>query len=89
VPTYEEAGIKGLVLEQWIGVFVPAGTPNQIVARLNAEIVKALSDPKIRERFAEAALEPVGSTPEEFSKLVRTNYESYGRLVRELKIKID
>src|SRR3979490_746584 len=71
VPTYEEAGIKGLVLEQWIGVFAPAGTPKKIVARLNAEIVKALSDPKIRERFAEAALEPVGSTPEEFSKRVR------------------
>jgi len=89
VPTYEEAGIKGLVLEQWIGVFAPAGTPKKIVARLNAEIVKALSDPKIRERFAEAALEPVGSTPEEFSKRVLADYESYGRLVRELKIKIE
>jgi tripartite-type tricarboxylate transporter receptor subunit TctC len=89
VPTYEEAGIKGLVLEQWIGVFAPAGTPAQIVARLNAEIVKALSDSDVRERFAQAAAEPVGGTPEEFSRVVRANYESFGRLVRELKIKID
>ena len=89
VPTYEEAGFKGLILEQWFGVFLPAGTPVEIVVRLNREIVKALADPKVRERYAQSGLDPVGNTPEQFAAVVRSDYEKYGRLVRELKIKID
>jgi tripartite-type tricarboxylate transporter receptor subunit TctC len=89
VPTYEEAGIKGLVLDQWLGAFVPAGTPPEIVARLNAEVGKALAEAPIRERYAQAALEPVGGTPGEFAQLVRDDYAKYGRLIRELGIKVD
>jgi tripartite-type tricarboxylate transporter receptor subunit TctC len=62
VPTYQEAGIKGLVLEQWLGVFVPAGTPPAIVARLNADINKALSEVAIRESFLQSAQEPGART---------------------------
>jgi tripartite-type tricarboxylate transporter receptor subunit TctC len=89
VPTFEEAGFKGLVIEQWHGVFVPAKTPKEIVARLSAEIVKTLGDPKVRERYAQNGLEPVGNTPDQFAAVVRGDYEKYGRLVRELKIQID
>jgi tripartite-type tricarboxylate transporter receptor subunit TctC len=89
VPTYEEAGIKGLVLEQWFGVFVAAGTPKEIVARLNAEIVQALADPAIRARYAQSGLEPVGGTPEEFAAVFRADYQKYRRLVTELKIRAD
>jgi tripartite-type tricarboxylate transporter receptor subunit TctC len=89
VPTYEEAGIKGLILEQWFGVFVPAGTSNEIIGRLNAGTAQALADPKIRERYAQSGLEPVGGTPERFAAVVRADYSKYGRLVRELNIKID
>jgi len=89
VPTYEEAGIKGLVVEQWFGVFVPAGTSQEIVVRLNAEIVQALADPTIRARYAQSGLEPVGGTPEQFAAVVRADYHKYRRLVRELKIKAD
>ena len=89
VPTYEEAGIKGLVLDQWLGAFAPAGTPPEIVARLNAEVGKALAEAAIRERYAQAALEPVGGTPGEFAQLVRDDYAKYGRLIRELGIKVD
>jgi tripartite-type tricarboxylate transporter receptor subunit TctC len=89
VPTLEEAGFKGLVIEQWQGVFVPAKTPKEIVMRLNAEIVKTLADPKVRELYAQNGLEPVGNTPEQFAAIVRGDYEKYGRLVRELKIRID
>ena len=89
VPTLEEAGFKGLVIEQWQGVFVPARTPKEIVARLSAEIVKTLADPKVRERYAQNGLEPVGNTPEQFAAVVRGDYEKYGRLARELKIQID
>jgi tripartite-type tricarboxylate transporter receptor subunit TctC len=89
VPTLQEAGFKGVVIEQWQGVFLPAKTPKEIVSRLNTEIVKALTDPKLRERYEQNGLEPVGNTQEQFAAVVRGDYEKYGRLVRELKIKID
>lgn len=89
VPTYEEAGIKGLVLDQWLGVFVPAGTPREAVVRLNAEIGKALADPALAQRYAQAALEPVGGSADELAKLVREDYDKYARLVRDLRIKVD
>jgi tripartite-type tricarboxylate transporter receptor subunit TctC len=87
VPTFQEAGMKGLVVDQWIGVFVPAGTPPAIAARLNTEIGKALRDDKVRTSFVDQAQDPVGGTPEHFAKLVREDYDKYERLVRELNIK--
>jgi tripartite-type tricarboxylate transporter receptor subunit TctC len=89
IPTYEEAGLKGLVLDQWLGLFVPAGTPPEAVRRLNAEVDKALALPAMRERFAQAALEGVGGSPEQFAKLYREDAEKYRRLVKELDIKIN
>ena len=89
VPTYEQAGYKGLVIEQWLGVFAPAGTPAEFVARLNAEIAKALDDPGIRERYAQSALEPVGGTPDNLARLLRADYDKYARLIRDLKIKLE
>src|SRR5262249_29771727 len=71
VPTYQEAGIKGLVLDQWLGVFVPAGTPSNIVARLNTGINEALAEAAIRDSFLQAAQEPVGGTAERFAAVVR------------------
>jgi tripartite-type tricarboxylate transporter receptor subunit TctC len=89
VPTYQEMGFTALSIEQWQGVFLPAGTPKEIVARLHSEIVKALAEPKVRERFAQNALETVGDTPAQFAAVVRRDYEKYGPLLRELKISID
>ncbi|MEP7069076.1 MAG: tripartite tricarboxylate transporter substrate binding protein [Usitatibacter sp.] len=89
IPTLVELGFSQVVIEQWQGVFLPAKTPKEIVARLNAEIVKALADPKVREFFSQNGLEPVGSSPAEFAEAVRIDYEKYGKLVRELRVKID
>ena len=86
VPTYQEGGITGLVLDQWIGVFVPTGTPPLIVGRLNAEINKALGEAVIREGLLQQAQEPVGGTTEEAARLFRDDYAKYGRLVKELNI---
>jgi tripartite-type tricarboxylate transporter receptor subunit TctC len=88
VPTYEEAGHAGLVLEQWLGLFLAAGAPAEAVTRLNAEIGRALGEPSIRERFAQVGLEPVGGTPEQFAKLFRDDHEKYARLIKELDIKL-
>jgi tripartite-type tricarboxylate transporter receptor subunit TctC len=87
VPTYPEAGIKGLVLDQRLGVFFPAGTPPAIVARLNAEMNKALAEAAIRESFQQSAQEPVGGSAEQFLRLVREDFDKYARLTKELNIK--
>ena len=89
VPTYQEAGIKGLVIDQWLGAFVPAGTPAPIAARLNAEIGKALAEPAIRENFEKSAQEPIGGSADAFAKLVRDDFAKYERLVKELNIKVN
>jgi tripartite-type tricarboxylate transporter receptor subunit TctC len=87
VPTYQEAGIKRLVLDQWVGVFVLAGTPPAIVARLNTDINKALSEGAIREGFLQSAQEPVGGRADAFSQRVHRDFETYARLLKELNIK--
>jgi tripartite-type tricarboxylate transporter receptor subunit TctC len=89
VPTYEEAGFKGLVIDQGLGAFVPAGTDGAIVKRLAAELDKALADPVLRERLAKAALETVGGSTEAFAALVQENFEMYRKLVADLKIRVN
>jgi len=89
IPTFQEAGIKGLVMDQWLGVFTPAGTAPAIVDRLNTEINHALTDAAVRESFLQSAQEPLGGTAVEFARFVRDEYDKYGRLVQQLNIKIN
>jgi tripartite-type tricarboxylate transporter receptor subunit TctC len=89
VPTFEEAGIKGLVLDQWLGVFAPAKTPSSIVERLNGEINKAIADPTVRKSFLDSGQEPVGGTAAQFAQFVGEDYSLFGRLVKELNIKAE
>jgi len=87
VPTFEEAGMTGLVLDQWLGAFAPSGTPPAIVVLLNHEIGKALADPAIRKNLLDSAQEPTGGTVEQFAQLVRDDYAKYARLVKDLNVK--
>jgi len=89
VPTFEQAGIKGLVSDQWLGVFVPQGTPPAIVARLNAEIGKALADPAIRRNLEDSAQEPIGGSADAFARLVRDDFAKFEKLVKELDIRVN
>jgi tripartite-type tricarboxylate transporter receptor subunit TctC len=89
VPTFEEAGIKGLVLEQWLGVFAPAGTTPAIINLLNSEIDKALADPAVRKSLADSAQEPVGGSVEQFRRFVAAASAKFGTLVKELNIKAE
>jgi len=88
VPTFEEAGLKGMVLETWYGAFAPAGTPGAIIARLNAEIDKAVADPVAREKMLQSASEPIGGAPERLAQQFQDDFAKYGRLVKELNIKL-
>ena len=89
VPTFVQAGVPGLISEQWLGVLVPAGTPPTIIARLNAEIGKAVAEPAIRKNLHDSAQEPVGGSSEAFAKLVRDDFVKFEKLVKELNIKIN
>jgi tripartite-type tricarboxylate transporter receptor subunit TctC len=88
VPTFKESGMPDLVVEQWLGVFVPAGTPPAIVARLNSEIGKSLADPAIKNNLEKSAQEPIGGTADAFGQLVKNDHAKYGRLVKGLNLKV-
>jgi tripartite-type tricarboxylate transporter receptor subunit TctC len=81
--------MNGLVLDHWVGMFVPAGTPPGVAARLNAEINKALAESAVRDGFLQSGQEPVGGSAEAFSRLVHGDFDTYARLVKELNVKAD
>src|SRR5262249_49606196 len=87
VPTAAEAGLADFEVTTWYGVLAPAGTPPPIVARLNAEIVKAMHAPEMSQRLAAMATEPVTSTPEAFTTLIRQEIVKWGKVVREAGLK--
>jgi tripartite-type tricarboxylate transporter receptor subunit TctC len=87
IPTLEEAGFKGLVLEMWFGAFMPKGTPAAIIRRLNAEMAKALVDPAMIESLARGSMEAVGGAPEVLGTQAQEDSMKYARLVRELNIR--
>ena len=86
VPTTEEAGLPGLVVLNFFGLMAPAGTPRTLTSQLHQEIAKALTTPTLRERFLSQGADPVGSSPEEFTKLFREEVERWGSLVRKIGI---
>jgi tripartite-type tricarboxylate transporter receptor subunit TctC len=90
LPTVNEAGVKGFDLSTWFGVFVPAGTPPAIVAKLNDAIVTALNSKELRERLAAMGTEPpVNNTPAAFAAFVRAENAKYAKVVKESGAKVD
>jgi tripartite-type tricarboxylate transporter receptor subunit TctC len=87
IPTIAEAGLPGYDSTQWYGVLAPAGTPHEIVARLHAEIVRALRLPDVRERLAADGAEAVGSTPEEFAAFIQSEIEKWTAVARSAGIR--
>jgi tripartite-type tricarboxylate transporter receptor subunit TctC len=74
VPTLDEAGVKGYKFIGWYGFWFPAGTPREYVNRIQSEVAKAVKDPAVRQRFDEQGLEGVGSTTEEFAKVIEEEF---------------
>ena len=89
VPTIAEQGLPGYVMGTWYGVFTTAGVPREALERLGAEVRKATADPKVRETVLAQGADPVSSTPEQFQRFFRHEYERWGRLVRDAGIKAD
>jgi tripartite-type tricarboxylate transporter receptor subunit TctC len=89
VPTMDESGFAGWETGPWFGVMVRAGTPDPIVRRLNAELVKALDAPDVRAALAAQGANPVGGSPEAFAAFIRAESARWGKLVRDIGIKAD
>jgi tripartite-type tricarboxylate transporter receptor subunit TctC len=89
IPTVSEAGLPGFEYVTWYGLFAPAGTPREIVSRLNAQTVKILSDPELAKRFAGQGAEPQGTSSEELAQYRRAEYARWRKLIAEMKLKVD
>ena len=89
VPTLAESGLPGFEVGSWQGVFAPAGTPPEIVKRLNTEIVKILKLPDVSERLVGLGAEPVGNTSEEFTALVKAEVVKWADVVKKSGAKVD
>lgn len=89
VPTVAESGLPGYDYETWTGWCAPAGTPKEIIARLNAELVKILKATETREWFATQGMVPVGDSPEEFAKVIGADYARWGSIIRASGMKAD
>jgi tripartite-type tricarboxylate transporter receptor subunit TctC len=89
VPTLDESGLQGLDVSQWWAVLVPAGTPRDIVLKLNGEFVQMVKLPDIRARMADLGAEPVGSTPEQLGEIMRADIAKYRRVAKQAKVAID
>lgn len=87
VPTLHEAGLKDFDVSQWQGVLAPAGTPRPIIDKLNAEIVKAMHTPEVRERIVtQGGNEIVTGTPEDLAALIRRELQQYAKLIKDARI---
>lgn len=89
VPTLAESGLKDFDQGTWFGILAPAGTPKEIVERLNAEMVKIIQSPEFRKRMEEIGAEPVGDTPAQMAARIRSDTAKYARLVKEARVAID
>jgi len=89
VPTMAEAGIPGFDISNWFGVFAPAGTPEDVLNKLNGEIVKALAQSDVKERLASQGAETVGNSRAQFAAFIEAEMAKYAKLIKESGAKAD
>ena len=89
IPTIAEAGLRGYESYSWAGVVIPAAVPKDIVAKLNADIVRALSDPIVKQRLLDAGAEANPGTPAEFAKFIRAEIVKYAKVVKDAHVTVD
>ncbi|MET0164953.1 MAG: tripartite tricarboxylate transporter substrate binding protein [Vicinamibacterales bacterium] len=82
VPTVSESGVPGYEVSVWFGIAAPGGTPKPIITKLNAEIVKILNMPDVKQKFAAQGVDVIGSTPERFAVYIKEQMEEWGKVVK-------
>lgn len=89
LPTVAELGFPGFEVIGWFGWLAPAGTPRAIVTRLNAEIVKSLKAPEVRERLLSQSSEPAGDSPQDFAAFIKSERDKWAEVIRRAAIRMD
>ena len=90
IPTFDESGLTGVEAYDWYGILAPAGTPKPIIDALNAQTVRILQMPDVSDRFASTQFaEPVGSTPDELQRFMRSEIERWARVIRQANIRAE
>ena len=89
VPTLDESGLKGFDVDAWYALYAPAGTPPDIVRKINEALRRTLTDPEVRKRLTELGIDPFYATPEDTRRLARTDRERWGKVIREERVVID
>ena len=89
LPTMAEAGLRGFDISTWFGLFAPAGTPKEIIAKWNAEVAKILNSPEMREKLVVQGAEPAPMTPEQFAAFVQSEIPKYAKIVKASGAKVD
>ncbi len=89
LPTVAESGVSGYEMVLWIGVFAPADTPREVAEKLNAEVVRIVKLPEIRERLDAMGVEPLGNTQEQMAEWIRREIARYGPVVKAANIKAE
>ena len=87
LPTMAESGLPGFDVNSWHGFFAPAKTPAAIITRLNADIVKILGTPEVKDRLGSVGLDPVGSTPQQLAAYVRSETDKWSKIIKQVGIK--
>jgi tripartite-type tricarboxylate transporter receptor subunit TctC len=86
VPTMDESGLPGFEIIGFFGVMAPAGTPREIVTRLNTELGKAMARPEVRKQYAAQALDPGTMTAEQYAEFIKDQAVKFGKVIREAGI---
>jgi tripartite-type tricarboxylate transporter receptor subunit TctC len=81
VPTVIEAGVPGIAVMEWYGIFAPAGTPRAVINKLNAEVIKVIQKPDVRARMSDLGADPVGNAVAEFDKQIRDDIAMWSKVV--------
>jgi tripartite-type tricarboxylate transporter receptor subunit TctC len=89
VPTLQELGVQGYEVTTWYGLWAPAGTPKDIVVRLQQEVAKAMLRQELKDLWAAQGASPGGNTPEQFAAFIRTEVVKWGKVAKDANIKID
>jgi tripartite-type tricarboxylate transporter receptor subunit TctC len=89
VPTLNELGYPGIEASSWYGLFAPAGTPPAIVARINAEMVKLAQDPDYKQQLSKNGQEAIASTPDELKRYVKSEFDTWSRVIKTANIKAE
>lgn len=87
VPTFVESGVKGLVVQSWVGLLAPAGTPQAIIDKLNAAAVRGLQQPEVVQRFAAMSMAVAAQGPKEFAAQLDSDTKSWAKIVKDTGIK--